>query len=128
MGIARKKADERGRHRAGSVSDGFSCYPSLTLPARKMMWASLSVAYASGSSAEGITMAPLAFFITFTTYGTWLHGRAPGSVDRQHNIPDTPFLPPDREREREMRSEEHTSELQSLTNLVCRLLLEKKKK
>src|SRR5262249_60685088 len=30
-------------------------------------------------------------------------------------------LPPD------FRSEEHTSELQSLTNLVCRLLLEKKK-
>src|SRR5437016_11495772 len=28
----------------------------------------------------------------------------------------------------ELRSEEHTSELQSLTNLVCRLLLEKKKK
>src|SRR5438046_7791022 len=28
----------------------------------------------------------------------------------------------------EYRSEEHTSELQSLTNLVCRLLLEKKKK
>src|SRR2546425_8931746 len=31
------------------------------------------------------------------------------------------FLPPD-------RSEEHTSELQSLAYLVCRLLLEKKKK
>src|SRR5262249_58230980 len=29
-------------------------------------------------------------------------------------------------RERSSRSEEHTSELQSLTNLVCRLLLEKK--
>src|SRR5437016_8133195 len=29
---------------------------------------------------------------------------------------------------RDNRSEEHTSELQSLTNLVCRLLLEKKKK
>src|SRR5262249_61334898 len=28
---------------------------------------------------------------------------------------------------RAVRSEEHTSELQSLTNLVCRLLLEKKK-
>src|SRR5258706_8735466 len=28
----------------------------------------------------------------------------------------------------DVRSEEHTSELQSLTNLVCRLLLEKKKK
>src|SRR5438093_5519704 len=30
--------------------------------------------------------------------------------------------------EENQRSEEHTSELQSLTNLVCRLLLEKKKK
>src|SRR2546430_8012944 len=29
---------------------------------------------------------------------------------------------------RQMRSEEHTSELQSQSNLVCRLLLEKKKK
>src|SRR5438093_1946240 len=28
----------------------------------------------------------------------------------------------------QVRSEEHTSELQSLTNLVCRLLLEKKNK
>src|SRR5437016_6900340 len=31
------------------------------------------------------------------------------------------------QREASARSEEHTSELQSLTNLVCRLLLEKKK-
>src|SRR5205085_11714614 len=30
--------------------------------------------------------------------------------------------------EKEFRSEEHTSELQSQSNLVCRLLLEKKKK
>src|SRR5438270_6330871 len=30
--------------------------------------------------------------------------------------------------QREIRSEEHTSELQSQSNLVCRLLLEKKKK
>src|SRR2546430_16674028 len=30
--------------------------------------------------------------------------------------------------ERNARSEEHTSELQSQSNLVCRLLLEKKKK
>src|SRR5438093_9526510 len=35
---------------------------------------------------------------------------------------------PDRLRAAAWRSEEHTSELQSLTNLVCRLLLEKKKK
>src|SRR5260370_5276384 len=32
-----------------------------------------------------------------------------------------------RKREASMRSEEHTSELQSHLNLVCRLLLEKKK-
>src|SRR2546427_6205761 len=46
-------------------------------------------------------------------------------------------LPPDRARtasprrrrnRRRGRSEEHTSELQSQSNLVCRLLLEKKKK
>src|SRR5437016_11472567 len=35
---------------------------------------------------------------------------------------------PVRPQEHGRRSEEHTSELQSLTNLVCRLLLEKKKK
>src|SRR5256885_3351153 len=34
----------------------------------------------------------------------------------------------ERPRKRSRRSEEHTSELQSPCNLVCRLLLEKKKK
>src|SRR5258706_7886085 len=37
-----------------------------------------------------------------------------------------PGTPPGRQ-PKPKRSEEHTSELQSLTNLVCRLLLEKKK-
>src|SRR5438046_5599590 len=37
------------------------------------------------------------------------------------------LLDPGLHRCRTVRSEEHTSELQSLTNLVCRLLLEKKK-
>src|SRR2546428_3045539 len=36
-------------------------------------------------------------------------------------------LPVYRKEEQEMRSEEHTSELQSRSDLVCRLLLEKKK-
>src|SRR5438093_8540210 len=44
----------------------------------------------------------------------------------------TPSMDATRQRETHdasvIRSEEHTSELQSLTNLVCRLLLEKKKK
>src|SRR2546421_4147994 len=38
------------------------------------------------------------------------------------------FPPSLREDLRELRSEEHTSELQSRSDLVCRLLLEKKKK
>jgi REP element-mobilizing transposase RayT len=37
---------------------------------------------------------PLAYFISFTCYGTWLHGEEKGSVDDEHNVPDTPFLPP----------------------------------
>jgi len=38
---------------------------------------------------------PLAFFLTFTCYGTHLHGDEPGSVNSEHNDYDTPFLPPD---------------------------------
>jgi REP element-mobilizing transposase RayT len=40
----------------------------------------------------------LAYFITFTCYGTWLHGDERGSVDDEHNIPGEPVLPPDGER------------------------------
>src|SRR5438046_6819875 len=47
-------------------------------------------------------------------------GYATGHVGKWH-LGGTGFLPTDQ------RSEEHTSELQSLTKLVCRLLLEKKK-
>lgn len=31
-------------------------------------------------------MHPVAYFITFSTYGTWLHGDERGSVDRDNNI------------------------------------------
>src|SRR2546430_11234967 len=44
---------------------------------------------------------------------------------RQKSAPPRPPRPAPRSRTR--RSEEHTSELQSQSNLVCRLLLEKKK-
>src|SRR2546426_9271687 len=40
---------------------------------------------------------------------------------------DVVVCPPDLARTADRRSEEHTSELQSPCNLVCRLLLEKKK-
>jgi len=35
---------------------------------------------------------PLAYFITFTCYGTWLHGDERGSVDFEHSLPDTPLV------------------------------------
>ncbi|NJM54477.1 MAG: hypothetical protein HC846_14550 [Blastocatellia bacterium] len=37
---------------------------------------------------------PLSYLITFRCYGTWLHGDERGSVDRFHNIFDTPFIQP----------------------------------
>src|SRR5690242_21898811 len=67
------------------------------------------------------------------------HRRARPAADRRGRHPPRDLLPPrDRERRprrgegaravRRRRSEEHTSELQSHVNLVCRLLLEKKNK
>ena len=35
---------------------------------------------------------PFAYFITFTCYGTWLHGEKSTSVDRYCNIPGTDFI------------------------------------
>src|SRR2546425_12750768 len=51
------------------------------------------------------------------------HGDRPEQPDHR----DRPGQP-DRADRADQRSEEHTSELQSLAYLVCRLLLEKKKK
>src|SRR2546422_2813873 len=50
----------------------------------------------------------------------------PGVDTQSFQFP--PLPEPDRDRVRAERSEEHTSELQSRLHLVCRLLLEKKKK
>ena len=47
---------------------------------------------------------PIAYFITFTTYGTWLHGHRIGSIDSEHNELGTPFLPGDPTTEQEMRN------------------------
>ena len=48
--------------------------------------------------------APLAYFISFRAYGTWLHGDERGSVDRFHNVYGTPVLPPDQKKLGKMRS------------------------
>src|SRR2546430_11399401 len=54
-----------------------------------------------------------------------VHGHfAPAEGEQQHARRGLASHP----RKGEQRSEEHTSELQSQSNLVCRLLLEKKKR
>ena len=44
---------------------------------------------------------PLAYLITFTCYGTWLHGDKRGSVDFKHNQFGEAFLEADSQREQE---------------------------
>src|SRR5690606_41434935 len=51
-------------------------------------------------------------------------GRAPGGAPAPRRSRND--ISPSKNRKRSPRSEEHTSELQSRENLVCRLLLEKK--
>ena len=40
------------------------------------------------------TDTPLAYFISFRSYGTWLHGDRRGSIDRFNNRYGEPYLPP----------------------------------
>src|SRR5438477_8880085 len=66
---------------------------------------------------------PKSTLFPYTTLFRSLRWDRPGSVDQPGDR-----CPPRRSDHRgERRSEEHTSELQSHVNLVCRLLLEKKK-
>jgi REP element-mobilizing transposase RayT len=57
---------------------------------------------------------PLAYLITFRSYGTWLHGDKRGSVDRFHNQYKSPYLPPDGERHKHTLSQ-LSSEVVTLT-------------
>ena len=43
---------------------------------------------------------PLGYFISFRTYGTWLHGDERGSVDRRHNRYGESMLPASKPREK----------------------------
>src|SRR5256885_13010416 len=75
---------------------------------------------------------------TLFPYTTLFRSLGPGVVDLDGlDLGDDPLAPPAgmtwpfdevRKQPTPDRSEEHTSELQSPCNLVCRLLLEKKKK
>src|SRR2546430_8750420 len=88
------------------------------------------VTYGLGSDNQNlpgfIAMCPGGYPIVATQ--NWRSAFLPGAyqgtyIDTQHSAIDRLI-----ENIRNPRSEEHTSELQSQSNLVCRLLLEKKKK
>ena len=42
------------------------------------------------------TDTPLAYLISFRSYGTWLHGDQRGAIDRLHNRYGEPYLPPNK--------------------------------
>src|SRR5262249_62123883 len=69
---------------------------------------------------------PISEQFPYTTPAGWEYdsGDYPRALRLAMEIAGYPAL---RREQAAKRSEEHTSELQSLTNLVCRLLLEKKK-
>src|SRR5690349_24008097 len=62
-----------------------------------------------------------------TIYTLSLHDALPISAHVHRTRPARPVHPGAHARRHGVRSEEHTSELQSRRELVCRLLLEKKK-
>src|SRR5690348_17358745 len=64
---------------------------------------------------------------TLFPYTTLFRSDQPGPFAARQSR-ESGTLPPRRRSTRRARSEEHTSELQSPVHLVCRLLLEKKKK
>src|SRR5947199_7738163 len=69
-----------------------------------------------------IRVPPRSTLFPYTTlFRSPVHDRLAGPARRRKKGRDEAEAPPE-------RSEEHTSELQSLRHLVCRLLLEKKKK
>src|SRR5438132_9636618 len=74
-----------------------------------------SLPFASRASAQGSPASPTRARHRRTRAG--IVGSPPGNASHAHST-SCPSMP---------RSEEHTSELQSHSDLVCRLLLEKKK-
>src|SRR5205807_9452445 len=63
----------------------------------------------------------------FVHRGSPRHGGRPGAEERRRHPRQVAGPAHHRAHGNNLRSEEHTSELQSPCNLVCRLLLEKKK-
>ena len=76
--------------------------------------------------AERTEAIPLAYLITFSCYGTRLHGDESGSVDRDHNIPGTPYLLSDAKRVQaeQERMDEPAYEMDARRDVVLRAIQE----
>ena len=55
------------------------------------------------------TDTPLAYFISFRSYSTWLHGDKRGSIDRFHNRYGDPYLPQNEAWQRHNRKQVKTA-------------------
>src|SRR5688572_31479436 len=90
---------------------GSTLFPYTTL-FRSSLLAAWGVWAVTGESTTAAIVAGSIVLAACCVPLTWLTGRAFAGFDLWRDMPG--------------RSEEHTSELQSQSNLVCRLLLEKK--
>lgn len=63
--------------------------------ARRCSHAGVPLPAGRGSDRLRAVGEPLAYFLTWRTFGTWLHGDDRGSVDRRHNSLGAPLLPPE---------------------------------
>lgn len=54
---------------------------------------------------------PIAYLITFRTYGSWLHGDERGSVDRDHDVFGTAMRPPNPSLKERARRQSRASEV-----------------
>ena len=85
MTSSRRSEPQRGSvgsHRTRALDNHFSANdtaPTLNLRLILIMWNDTDI--------------PLAYFFSFHTYGTWLHGDDRGSVDRVRNRYGSPRLP-----------------------------------
>src|SRR6201994_1423973 len=102
----------------------------MTVPAIDISYARIQLSY--GGGLEQLREQLVFFNDTATTeiYTLSLHDALPilPPTKRRSVRASRISISPIRSRGRRRRSEEHTSELQSRLHLVCRLLLEKKKK
>src|SRR5207302_7408099 len=95
------------------------------IPARRRMSTTVTVSISSNPCANGTTTR---FIVVLDLHGPYAVILRPKQAVCRHLVRTALYVILSLFARHVNRSEEHTSELQSRENLVCRLLLEKKKK